>query len=87
MIFGLKVGLSIGGAISTSLLGVFGYIPDAIQQTVNAVNGIRLLVSVIPGLIFIGGSVLLFGYSINKKKELQIETELNERRNLAGSIA
>jgi glycoside/pentoside/hexuronide:cation symporter, GPH family len=80
MIFGLKVGLSVGGALSAWLLGLFGYVADAPVQTVAAVNGIKLMVSVIPGLIFIAGASLLFGYSITKKMEVQIEKELKDRR-------
>jgi glycoside/pentoside/hexuronide:cation symporter, GPH family len=81
MIFGLKVGLSVGGALSTWLLSIFGYIADAPAQTFSATNGIRLLVSVIPALIFIAGAVLLFWYPIDKKMELKIESELKERKN------
>jgi Na+/melibiose symporter-like transporter len=81
MIFGLKIGLSLGGAISTWLLGTFGYVADATVQTSSATNGIKLMVSIIPGLIFIAGAVLLFWYSIGKKKEVQIETALKEKRN------
>ena len=80
MIFGLKVGLSVGGALSAWLLGVFGYDVDAPVQTDAAVNGIKLMVSVIPGIIFIAGASLLFGYSISKKMEVQIEKDLKERR-------
>jgi glycoside/pentoside/hexuronide:cation symporter, GPH family len=83
MIFGLKVGLSVGGAMSAWLLGVFGYVADAAVQTDAAVNGIKLMVSVIPGLIFIAGASLLFGYSIDKNMELQLEKELKERRSKA----
>ena len=67
MIFGLKFGLSVGGALSAWLLGIFGYIADKPVQTDSATNGIKLLVSVIPGLIFIAGALLLFGIqSINQ---------------------
>lgn len=80
MIFGLKVGLSIGGALSAWLLSLFGYIADAPVQTESATTGIRMLVSVIPGAIFIAGASLLFWYSINKNTELQIERDLKKRR-------
>jgi glycoside/pentoside/hexuronide:cation symporter, GPH family len=80
MIFGLKFGLSVGGALSAWLLGVFGYEADAPAQTDAAVNGIKLMVSVIPGVIFIAGTSLLVGYSISKKMEVQIEKDLKERR-------
>jgi GPH family glycoside/pentoside/hexuronide:cation symporter len=80
MIFGLKFGLSVGGAISTWLLGTFGYVADAPAQTDGATNGIKLLVSVIPALIFIAGAALLFWYPIGKQMELKIESELKERK-------
>lgn len=82
MIFGLKFGLSIGGALSAWLLSRFGYQADAVAQTTSATSGIKLLVSVIPGAIFIAAACLLFGYSINKKAELQIENALKEKRKL-----
>jgi glycoside/pentoside/hexuronide:cation symporter, GPH family len=80
MIFGLKLGLSIGGALSAWLLSRFGYQADAVTQTTAATDGIKLLTSLIPGAIFIAGACLLFGYSINKKAELEIEKALKEKR-------
>jgi GPH family glycoside/pentoside/hexuronide:cation symporter len=80
MIFGLKVGLSIGGALSAWLLGIFGYVADASVQTDSATNGIRLLASVVPGLIFIAGALLLFRYPIDKKMEVAIESDLKKRK-------
>jgi glycoside/pentoside/hexuronide:cation symporter, GPH family len=80
MIFGLKVGLSVGGALSTWMLSIFGYVADVPVQTESATNGIKLLVSVIPALIFIAGAGLLFWYPIDKKMELNIERELKYRK-------
>lgn len=80
MIFGLKVGLSVGGALATWLLGVFGYVPDAAIQSDSAMTGIKMLVSVIPGAIFLVGASLLFWYPIRKDTEEQIERDLAARR-------
>ncbi len=80
MIFGLKIGLSLGGALSTWLLSRFGYVADAMVQTPSAIKGIQSLVSIIPGFIFIAGSLLLFGYVIDKKLEVKIEEELKNKR-------
>jgi Na+/melibiose symporter-like transporter len=82
MIFGLKFGLSVGGALSAWLLGMFGYVADAPAQTASALSGIRLLMSVIPGLIFIGGALLLFAYPIDKKMEVTIESDLKARKKI-----
>ena len=80
MIFGLKIGLSVGGAIGAALLANYGYNADATQQTASAVSGIKMSVSVYPGLVFIIGAASLFWYEINKTMELNIENDLKERR-------
>jgi len=82
MILGLKIGLSLGGGIGAFLLSKYGYVADASEQTAGAINGIRMAVSIYPGLIFIIGSILLFGYNINKKMETTIESDLKERRGM-----
>jgi Na+/melibiose symporter-like transporter len=80
MIFGLKIGLSVGGALGAAILAYYGYVAEAAQQTAGAVSGIRMSVSIYPGLIFIIGASLLFWYAINKKMETTIENDLKERR-------
>ncbi len=80
MIFGLKIGLSVGGALGAALLSKYGYVAEATNQTAATVSGIRMSVSVYPCIVFIAGVVLLFGYNINKKMELTIETDLKARR-------
>jgi len=80
MMVGLKAGLSIGGALTTSLLGYFNYTPNLLEQSATAINGIKLLVSIFPAIPFMIGVGLLFFYEINKKMEVQIESDLKERR-------
>src|SRR5690606_10481435 len=80
MIFGLKVGVSLGGGMAAYILGNSGYIGDQIVQTVEAVRNIKLSVSVFPGLIFMAGALSLFWYEIDKKAEVEIENALRERR-------
>lgn len=80
MMVGLKAGLSIGGALTTSLLGYFNYTPNSLEQSATAINGIKLLVSIFPAIPFMIGVGLLFFYEINKKMEVQIESELKGRR-------
>ncbi|HTL08973.1 MAG TPA: MFS transporter, partial [Chitinophagaceae bacterium] len=63
MILGLKIGLSLGGGLGAFILSTYGYDANAPQQTAAAVNGIQMSVSVYPGLIFIVGCLLLFGYA------------------------
>lgn len=80
MMVGLKAGLSIGGALTSYFLGVFNYIPNSITQPESAINGIKLLVSIFPGIPFLLGTCLLFFYEINKKMEVKIESDLKIRR-------
>lgn len=83
MIFGLKVGLSVGGALGAAILAFYGYNADQLVQAADTVGGIKLSVSLYPGLVFIGASLALFFYEINKRMELQLESELKERRSNA----
>jgi glycoside/pentoside/hexuronide:cation symporter, GPH family len=80
MIFGLKIGLSIGGALGAALLSNYGYVAEQAQQTESTVSGIKMAVSIYPGIIFIIGALMLFGYQINKEMEVKIEADLKERR-------
>jgi Na+/melibiose symporter-like transporter len=87
MMVGLKAGLSIGGAFVAWILGLYGYInkdsldlAQEIIQPESVAQGAKMLVSVYASIPFILVVVLLFFYEINKKKEVQIEKELSERR-------
>lgn len=82
MMVGLKGGLSIGSALLTWILGIFGYVPNSDHtQTTAAIEGTKLLVSVFPSIPFLLGAGLLFFYQINKKMETEIEEALKSRRN------
>jgi len=81
MISGLKIGLSVGGALGAAFLEGAGYIAGLSEQKATAMSGIKLSVSLYPGIIFIIAVVILFSYPINKKLELIIESVLSERRN------
>jgi len=87
MMVGLKAGLSIGGALVTWILGLYGYIAkesavagQEIIQPHSVAEGSRLLVSIYPSIPFLIGVGLLFFYVIDKKMEVKIEAELKTRR-------
>ncbi len=74
MMVGLKGGLSIGSSLLTWLLGIFHYVPNSDSlQPETAIQGTKLLVSILPAIPFLLGIVLLFFYEINKNMEVQIE--------------
>lgn len=80
IVFALKAGLGLGGAICGWLLAAYGYIPNAVQSD-GALLGIRLTGSVYPAITFFIGVLALLFYGITKKLNLQIQDELAERRN------
>ncbi|HEY5569873.1 MAG TPA: MFS transporter [Bacteroidales bacterium] len=80
MIFGLKAGLSIGGALVAGILAICGYKEGLSVQTPETILGIRLSLSVFPTLTFCVSVACLFFYEIDKKKEVMIQKELMSRR-------
>jgi Na+/melibiose symporter-like transporter len=86
MLCGLKLGLSLGGALVAGILAHYGYRPDAPVQDPAVVDGIRLTVSVFCSAPFLLAVALLFLYEIDKPMESRIERELDTRR-LAGEGA
>lgn len=81
MMVGLKAGLSIGSSLVSWILGRYGYMPQSTTgQTETAIHGTKMLVSIYPAIPFLLAATLLFFYEINKKMEVQIETDLKQRR-------
>ena len=79
VLFALKAGLSLGGALSAWVIDAFGYVPNAVQ-TERALLGIRLGASVYPAIAMALGLVCLASYKIGKNLNIQIHEELAERR-------
>jgi Na+/melibiose symporter-like transporter len=79
ILFGLKTGLSLGGAMAGWLLSGFGYQANAVQ-TPGALQGIRMTVSVFPAVFFGIVIICLLSYKIGKNLNIQIQDELADRR-------
>jgi glycoside/pentoside/hexuronide:cation symporter, GPH family len=79
ILFALKAGLSIGGALSAWIINVYGYVPN-VAQTDHALRGIRLGASIYPAIAL--GIVLacLAIYPIGKSLNITIQDELTARR-------
>lgn len=81
VVFALKAGLGVGGAILGFLLSGFGYISGAgVTQSDSAIHGIILSSSLIPAATFFVGVIALFFYPITKKYNEKMQAELAERR-------
>jgi GPH family glycoside/pentoside/hexuronide:cation symporter len=77
--FAQKAGWGIGAAIAGWLLAVFNYEPNVVQ-TASALVGIKLLVSVIPGVLYMSCAVFMFFYTIDSKMTDLMKKELDARR-------
>ena len=81
VVFALKAGLGIGGAILGFLLSGFGYVSGAgTAQTESAIHGIILSSSLIPAATFFIGVIALYFYPITKSYNEEMQAELTERR-------
>ena len=81
VVFALKAGLGIGGAILGFLLSGFGYVSGAgTAQTDSAIHGIILSSSLIPAATFFIGVIALYFYPITKAYNEEMQAELTERR-------
>jgi Na+/melibiose symporter-like transporter len=79
ILFALKAGLSLGGALSAWVIDAYGYVPN-VAQSEHALLGIRLGASVYPGIALCLVIVCLVIYPIGKTLNLRIQEELAERR-------
>ncbi len=83
IVFALKAGLGVGGAICGTIIDSFGFVANTVQ-TESAVFGIKLTSSLIPAFTFAIGVVALFFYPISKSLNQKVQAELNVRREKAG---
>lgn len=79
VVFALKAGLGLGGALCGWIIGAFGYVKDIVPDE-SAILGIRLSGSLFPALTFFVSVVILFTYKITKSFNIKMQTELAERR-------
>lgn len=79
ILFALKAGLGLGGAVIGWLMGLHGYVAN-VAQSEFAILGIRLGASVYAAVPLLIGLVCLAVYPIGKDLNLQIQNELEERR-------
>ena len=79
----LKLGLGLGGAIAGVIISMFGYVSggSAIQNE-SAMEGIRLVSSIVPAILFGVGVLALYFYPISKEYNENMQAELDARRRL-----
>ncbi len=81
VVFALKFGLGVGGAVQGWLLGFYGYQSGSgVVQTESAVTGVMHCSAVYPALFLVGAVVLMLFYPISKELNYRIADELAARR-------
>jgi GPH family glycoside/pentoside/hexuronide:cation symporter len=77
--FAQKAGWGIGGALAGWMLALFQFEPN-VAQTETSITGIKLMISVVPGILYMSCAILLYFYAIDQKTCLQMEDDLEKRR-------
>jgi sugar (glycoside-pentoside-hexuronide) transporter len=85
IVFALKAGLGVGGAVTGWLLSLYGYDEALREQTASALRGIRLTSSIYPAIAFLAAAAILCFYRIDRRKEHEISEALVERRKAFGA--
>lgn len=78
-VFAQKAGWGIGAAIAGWILAASSFVPNVVQGA-TAITGIKLLVSVIPGVLYMSCAVFMIFYKIDAKTTALMKKELDERR-------
>ncbi|WP_075602135.1 MFS transporter [Saccharicrinis aurantiacus] len=74
-----KLGLMAGGVLPLYILSSYGFEANA-DQTPQSLEGIRLMISIYPGITAALSGLILFAYKLTDKRMLDITTKLVERR-------
>ena len=81
VVLALKVGLGLGGAIAGIIISMFGYVSGNVSvQNESAMEGIRIVSSLVPAMLFAVGVVALHFYPITKEYNENMQAELAARR-------
>ena len=78
-VFAQKAGWGIGAAIAGWILGMTGFVANMVQNDA-AITGIKLLVSVIPGILYMSCAIFMIFYKIDAKTTTLMKQELDARR-------
>jgi len=78
-VFAQKAGWGIGAAIAGWILTLTQFVPN-VTQSATAITGIKLLVSVIPGILYMSCAIFMIFYKIDSKTTDLMKKELDERR-------
>jgi GPH family glycoside/pentoside/hexuronide:cation symporter len=77
--FAQKFGIALGGGAAGWLLALFGFVAN-VEQSPETLQGIRLMMSFIPGIAAVIATIAALFYELDDPKMKQIEQDLATRR-------
>jgi len=80
-VFAQKAGWGIGAAIAGWILTISQFVPNVTQNS-SAITGIKLLVSVIPGILYMSCALFMIFYKIDAKTTDLMKKDLDAKRAL-----
>ncbi|GAL28192.1 predicted beta-glucoside transporter [Vibrio variabilis] len=80
VIFALKMGLSVGGAIAMWSLSLYGYESGGVEQTAEAIDGVLTTFSVVPAIGFLITAFFISKISLDSKTISRNSKELESLR-------
>ncbi len=75
--FMIATGGAFAGFLVGQSLGLFGYVPDAIQSA-SSILSMRLLIGPLPALLILLGNLALIFYPLNQKRYEQVQAAVRE---------
>lgn len=75
-----KLGWAIGAAAAGWVLSVSAFIPNADIEPTSAITGIRMLVSVIPGVLYASCAIIMAFYALDSDTIARMKTDLDAKR-------
>jgi len=78
-VFAQKAGWGIGAAVAGWILAISHFTAN-VEQTATAITGIKLLVSVIPGILYMSCALFMLFYKIDSKTTDMMKKDLDFRR-------
>jgi GPH family glycoside/pentoside/hexuronide:cation symporter len=73
-----QLGQALAALIMGIILDLYHYIPNQPEQAPGALLGIRLLIGLIPAVIYLTGAIIVLFYPIGEKQYRQMIENINE---------
>lgn len=81
-----KLGWALGGAITGWLLSMYGYDSQAAEQSAEAVNGIKMMMSILPAISCLLAAGAMLFYPLDEREVERVSCELEAIRKSKGAL-